>query len=144
MSYASKQEMIDRFGSDELIQLTDRATPPAGVIDDTVLNAALADADDEINGYLQAKYTLPLASVPLLIKKLARTICRYNLYDDLPPEHIESRYTGAIKTLEGIARGLMHLGLDNTGKPTPETSMPETKADPAVFTPDSVSGFIGR
>jgi len=144
MSYASKQDMIDRFGSDELIQLTDRATPPAGVIDDVVLNAAMADADDEINGYLQSKYTLPLATVPLLIKKLARAISRYNLYDDLPPEHVENQYKSAIKTLEGIARGLMHIGPDNANVVTPETSMPETKADPEVFTPDSVSGFTGR
>lgn len=142
MSYASKQDMIDRFGMDELIQLTDRATPPAGVIDDVVLNAALADADDEINGYLQAKYTLPLASVPLLIRKLARTIARYNLYDDLPPEHIENRYKAAIKTLEGIAKGIMHLGLDSASQTAPQTSMPETNADDAVFTPDSVSGFV--
>ncbi len=133
MNYASKQEMIDRFGLDELIQLTDRATPPTGAIDDVVLNAALADADDEINGYLQSKYNLPLASTPLLIKKLARAIARYNLYDDLPPEHVEKRYKAAIKTLEGIAKGVIHLGMDAAQQLTPATSMPETRADAPVF-----------
>jgi len=139
--YASKQDMIDRFGEDELIALTDRSTPPAGVIDDVVLNAALADADDEINSYLQSKYNLPLASTPLLIAKLARTIARYNLYDKQPPDHIETRYKASIKTLEAIAKGVVHLGLDAAQQSTPSTSMPETQADAPVFDPATLVGY---
>jgi len=133
MSYASKQDMIDRFGNDELIQLTDRATPPTGVIDDVVLNAAIADSDDEINSYLQARYSLPLATVPLLIKKLARTIARYNLYDDLPPEHVENQYKAAINTLKGIARGEQKLGLDAQNKPTVQSNIPEMSGPERIF-----------
>jgi len=141
MSYATRQGMIDRFGEEELIQLTDRANPANNVIDNIVLDAALLDADAEINGYLQARYTLPLVAVPLLISRLARDIARYYLYDDHVPEAIETRYKAAVKTLEQISKGVVQLGLDSAGDTTPSTSSPITVADAPVFSPDSLKGF---
>ena len=141
MSYATRQGMIDRFGEDELIQLTDRATPPLGVIDDTVLDAALNDADAEINGYIQARYPLPLASTPLLLSRIARDIARYYLYDDAVTEAVENRYKEALKTLERIAKGVVHLGLDPVGETTPSSASPETSADAPVFSQDSLAGY---
>jgi len=141
MSYASKQALIDRYGEDELIQLTDRAIPSTGAIDDAVLNAALDEADAEINGYLQSRYALPLSTVPLLIKKLAGELARFYLYDDNPTDPVIERHKAAIKTLELIARGTMHLGLDAAQQTTPATAMPETQADVAVFTPDTLAGY---
>ncbi len=64
MGYATKQNLIDRFGAEELIQLTDRATPPAGVINDTGLNQALADAHAGADGYLGPRQTPPLPAGP--------------------------------------------------------------------------------
>lgn len=133
--------MIDRYGEEELIQLTDRTNPPAGMIDDIVIDAAIADAEAEIDGYLQSRYALPLASVPLLVSHLARDIARYNLYDDLPPEHISDRYKAAVKTLESISKGVIHLGLDASQQSAAQTAMPETSADAAVFSPDTMGGF---
>jgi phage gp36-like protein len=141
MPYASKQEMIDRFGQDELIQLTDRSNPPTGAIVDSVLDAALADADAEINGYLQARYTLPLASVPLLVSRLARDIARYFLYDDQVPETIGDRYRAAVKTLDQISKGVIQLGLDQAGQSTPATASPETVADTPVFSTDTLADY---
>jgi phage gp36-like protein len=112
MPYATKQDMIDRYGQTELAQLTDRAA--GTTIDDNVLNRALGDADSTINGYLAARYTLPLSSTPPLILRLACEISRYSLYEDAAPEQVEKRHDAAIKTLEGVARGLVNLGLDST------------------------------
>jgi len=141
MPYATRQEMIDRFGEAELIQLTDRAEPLTNAIVDSVLDAALADADSEINGYLQARYSLPLATVPLLVQKLSRTIARYNLYDKFAPEKIEKDYNQAMSTLKLISNGGVQLGLDEAGGSTPSTAAPETQADAAVFTPATLSNY---
>jgi len=139
MSYASKQDMIDRFSESEMIQLTDRAG--AGVIDDAVLNVAMAESDAEIDAYLQARYALPLTSVPLLIGKLARDLTRFYLYDDNPPESVSERYKAAVKTLELIARGTMQLGLDAASQPLAATAMPETRADAPVFDTASLATY---
>ncbi|RMG60281.1 MAG: DUF1320 domain-containing protein [Gammaproteobacteria bacterium] len=139
--YASKQEMIDRFGQSELIRLTDRATPPAGVIDDAVLNAALLDADQVIDSFLQVRYALPLSSVPSLLKQVARDLARYFLYDDMPPEHVEARYRDAMKTLERIASGQQKLGLDEVGKTTSESNLPEVSGPVRVFGRDAMKEF---
>jgi len=141
MSYATKQAMIDRYSQDELIQLTDRATPPAGVINDTVLNAAIADADAEINGYLQARYALPLASTPLIISKLACEVTRYFLYDDTPTEPVEERYKHAIKTLADISRGSVKLGLDALDKPTPTDNLIKTSGPNRTFDRGSMRDY---
>ena len=62
MAYCTQQDMIDRFGSEDLIQLTDRNA--LGVIDATVLSAAIDDATDTMDTYIATRYTLPLAVVP--------------------------------------------------------------------------------
>jgi len=141
MTYATRQGMIDRFGEDELIQLTDRATPTTDMIDDTVLNAALNDADSEINSYIQARYPLPLASIPLQISRIARDIARYYLYDDSVTETVEKRYKEALKTLEQIAKGIVHLGLDPVGDTTPSSASPETSANAPVFSQERLAGY---
>lgn len=112
MSYATEQDMIDRFGEPELIQLTDIGPVATGAIDTSVLGRALEDADAEINGYLEARYPLPLASTPRLVVGVASDIARYRLYRDVVPEIVERRYADARKILENVSRGVVSLGLD--------------------------------
>ena len=56
MTYALQQDLIDRFGESELIQLTDRTNVPPTDVDDVVVGRALADADGTIDGYIGKKY----------------------------------------------------------------------------------------
>ena len=112
MPYSTKQNLIDRFDEAELIQLTDSAC--LGVIDDEVVNAAIADADAEINSYLTA-YDLPLAVVPVNFVRMSSDIARYYLYEDRPTETVQKRYDDAIKYLMMIAKGIILL---DTGIPT--------------------------
>lgn len=111
-TYATKQNLIDRFGEPELIQLTDRANPPSGVIDDTVLTRALEDADGEIDAALAARYTLPLVSIPKVLVKTACDIARYHLYEDAPGETVRQRYEDAKAFLKDLAAGKQTLGVD--------------------------------
>ena len=112
MSYCTQQNLIDRFGELELIQLTDRVG--AGVINTTVLNQAISDADAEINAYLIA-YPLPLTVVPAHLVRLASDIARYHLYGNQMLDAVSERYKSALRYLEQVAKGVISIGPDSTG-----------------------------
>lgn len=103
MTYAVQADLVDRFGSAELAQLTDRTS---GVtIDVAVLGRALADADAEIDGYLAARYTLPLASVPPVLVRIAADLARYRLHGDGGVEVVRKHYDDAVRDLKAISSG---------------------------------------
>lgn len=131
MSYCTRQNLIDRFGEQELIQLTDRDI--VGVINDTVLNQAISDADAEINGYLTA-YPLPLATIPANLVRIACDVTRYYLYDVTVTEQVKDRYDSAIKYLMQVAKGLISLGPDSAGTVSATTNnSAEFSSRPSVF-----------
>lgn len=141
MTYASQQNLIDRFGEDELIQLTDRQS--LGVIDATVINRALADADALINGYLVGRYTLPLATpVPNVLERLACDIARYSLYEFKPTETVEIRYRDALELLRDVSKGRAELGLDNTDNQPASKSLAEISSTAPVWRRENSDGFI--
>lgn len=112
MSYCTQQNLIDNFSELELIQRTDRIN--SGLINATVLNQAIVNADAEINGYLTA-YTLPLTQIPTNFIELACDIVRYRLYDDYPTDTVRERYKNAIDYLKRVAEGKITLAADSTG-----------------------------
>lgn len=140
MPYATKQNLIDRFGEDELIQITDRHTRSdpenSGTIDTVVLDQAIADADAEINGYLNA-YALPLSVVPANLIRIACDITRYYLYDDQDIETVTKRYDSAIAYLRMVASGKISLGADVAGNvPAEATGSPWIASDEPSFVSD--------
>lgn len=113
MSYASKANMLARFGEHEVIALTDRAN--LGTVDDAVLAGALAEADAEIDPYLAPRHKLPLASVPKILSGFACDIARYRLCGTggvTETDEVRNRYKDAVKFLESVASGKIGLGLD--------------------------------
>ena len=112
MNYCTRQDMIDRFGEQELISLTDRND--TGDINDTVLDQAIADASAEIEGYL-VKYPLPLAVVPRVLVRANCDIARYFLYDDAVPEQVQTRYESIIRYLLEVSKGNINIGPDVSG-----------------------------
>ncbi len=131
--YCTKQGMIDRFGQDELIQLTDRSNPPADIIDDTVLNRAMDDADSVINGYLSARYTLPLAIVPTALARYAADIARFFLYDDSATERVEKAYEKAISFLKDVSKGIASVGTDQVGEKPAESNQATIVSGGRIF-----------
>jgi len=107
MTYATQADLTDRFGATELAQRTDRTN--GTTIDTVVLGRALADADSEIDGYLATRYTLPLASTPPVLNRLACDMARYRLYDDGVPETVRVRYQDAVGLLKRMASGEVQL-----------------------------------
>jgi len=139
MTYATQQNLIDRFGQQELTELTDRAN--AGAIDAAVVAKALADADGEINGYLASRYTLPLDPVPAVLERWACEIARYYLYEDRVTEQVKRRYDDVVKSLNAVSKGTVSLGPDEEGASLASTGGPQVDQQERVFTRESLSDF---
>jgi phage gp36-like protein len=113
--FATKTDMVSRFGDKEVIQITDRDLN--GVIDDAVLQRGLTSADAEISGYLAGRYALPFAVVPQMLVDYACDIARYRLTGTevtCTPD-IEARYHQAVKYLTLVGQGKISLGIDTAG-----------------------------
>lgn len=121
--YCTTQDLIDRFGEDELIRLSTEANglgefPTA--INQTQLDRAIADADATIDSYLAGRYPLPLNQIPPVLNRHACDMARYFLQDRSPLEEVTNRYNAAIRFLEKVASGAITLGIDALGN-RPET-----------------------
>lgn len=141
MAYATQQNMLDRFGERELIALTDRDN--TGVVDVVVLAQGLKSADDEINPYLAARYTLPPASVPAIVSSFACDIARYRLCgaEVIETEEIRNRYKDAIKFFEKVSKGEISLGLDALNQTVSSNGSVRIKSNQAVFNQSKLSDY---
>lgn len=107
MSYVTQADLERRFGTTELAQLTDRSA--GTMIDADVVAQAIADAAARIDGYLAARYALPLAVVPPALALVAADIARYLLWGDRASEQVRKRYDDAVATLRAVAAGTFRV-----------------------------------
>ncbi len=142
MSYTSQNQLVGRFGERLLLSLTDRATPPAGVIDGAVVAQELANTDAVIDGYLAGRYALPLGSTPPLLADLALAIAIYKLHPFEPDPKIVKDYDGAIATLGKISQGVVRLPLAGIEPESGGAAGVETIDRERPLTPESMTGFI--
>lgn len=112
MPYCTQQDLVDRFGNDELVELTDRQQ--LGEIDAAVVTASIADATADIDMYLSVRYALPLATVPTVLTRLCCDIARFYLHDNAAPERVEKANAAAIELLQAIAEGKIDLQTGST------------------------------
>ncbi|MCY1286889.1 hypothetical protein D9M68_303310 [compost metagenome] len=114
MVYASRDALIERFGLDAVLVVADRDGD--GVVDDAVIDKALADASAELDTYVGRLYRLPLVTVPEVLSRLCCDVALYRLSADAGSytEEKRKRYEDAERLLRRIASGEVTLGL-----PTP-------------------------
>lgn len=110
MTYCTQQDMIDRYGEEDLTQLTDR--DQTGSIDAAVLSTAIDDGGGTIDTYLSKRYALPLAQVPAVLKRLNCDIARYYLYGTEAPDSVADRHNAALELLQSISKGDIDLPVD--------------------------------
>jgi phage gp36-like protein len=142
VTYATQAGLETRYGTKLLQQLTDRGQPATGQIDAAAVEDALADADATIDGYLAARYRLPIASVPKLLTHTAEAVAIYKLHRKAPDEKITADYRDAIKTLQDIAAGRQRLDLDGIEPERGAASASVSSSSPPVFTPANLRGFV--
>lgn len=110
MAYATLQDLIARYGEEELIQLSDRLGH--GSVDTTVIDQALADAGSVIDGHLAGRVALPLSPVPPILTAYCCDLTRERLFPDAPADHpVVRRGNEARKFLAQVAAGHIALGI---------------------------------
>lgn len=103
--YAVAQDMIDRFGLEELIQTTDKAETQTNAVVTARLDAAILDAENELNLILSCCYDLRNIKSTYdagrsigILKHWTCYIARKHLYTDL--ENGENQVTRDYKDYE--------------------------------------------
>lgn len=139
MPYIVQADLETRFGGTELAQLTDHEN--GTVIDAGVVGLAIADAESEIDGYLAARYQLPLASVPPVLARIAADIARYRLWADQAGEVVRKRYEDSVRDLKAISSG--GIVIDGASPLAPSTTAQAVKvsAPSRVFNADLLARY---
>ncbi len=118
MAYAEQQQMVERYGAEALLLLAPAAEaghdPPRYPedVDAAAVARALADAEQEVDVYVGAKYDLPLPAPAAILTRLTVDIAAYRLADtgDVLTEERRRRYEDAVALLRRIASGDVSLG----------------------------------
>ena len=143
MAYAVVQDMVDRFGAAELVQLTDRSATPTGEYDSGLIEQAIADAEAEINAYLASRYALPLAEVPATLTRLACNIARYHLYGASLSEEVTKRYDASVAFLKSVSRGDAVIGVSSAGTAPVVENAPEHFGPDRTFDSTTLRDYSG-
>lgn len=139
--YLTEADLYTVMSEAELVQMADDAG--TGLADPSVIAGALADAEAEVNAYLQERYTLPLAVVPALVKRVARDVAVWNLYSrrKLTDEVVRQRYQDAVRLLEKISSGQVSLGVVGPPPESAPSGVPQFDTPERLFTRDHLKGF---
>lgn len=142
MTYATTQQLIDRYGAQMLVGLTDRGEVATREIVQDVVDRALADADALIDGYLGGRYALPLASTPPLVVDIAQRLAIWNLHTSSTDEKIEADHKAAMATLKDIAAGSVRLPVAGVEPASSGASGVVVTDRERPFTAANLKGFI--
>lgn len=140
MTYATLTDLIERAGEAEIRQIADRDRD--GTPDPAVVEAALTDADNAIDGYVFARYARPLPSIPPVLKTWAVAIARYILHRNGAPDHVAQDYKDAIASLKDVAAGRYALPVapDETA-PVSQIGQVLSSHPDQVFTAKRLAGY---
>lgn len=129
-SYATVQDMIDRFGQTEMIRLT---TPADQGLDGVVMataEAKLADASALMDTYVGRRYQVPMDVPPQIIVSGCCNIARYYLAqreNTSPTEDMRRAYDDAMAFLRDVSLGKAVLELDEVEASQESYAMASTR-----------------
>lgn len=112
--YCTQDDLIKRFGNDEILALSDKEND--GVINVDNVALAINDATSTINGYLGGRFDLPLSTVPTVLTRICAELARFHLYDDVCPDRVKDIHMNNIRFLEKVGKGELSLGLSDTNQ----------------------------
>lgn len=115
MTYLSRSDIEQYLPAVTLAQLTDDEN--GAQVNEDVLAGVLENAVEVADSYLRQRYTLPLVTVPKLLRDWVGAIARHQLYmrrpeggNDLPPAVVRT-YKDAIRFLEQLAAEKLSIGI---------------------------------
>lgn len=114
-----------------------------------IIDAAIADADGEIDGYLAKRYAVPLAPVPKVINKFSKDIAVYNLFSRIGIDEgtdqktYLNRYNAAVKFLTLVAEGKVNIGTGEDGDDPASAAATgfAARSNPRLFSRNSMKGM---
>ena len=122
MTFATEQDLVSRYGQQEILLLADRDGDQ--VADPGVLDDVLGEAGAEIISELAGQVPINPASPPRNLVRIACQIARYRLYGANPPEAARNDYLDAIRFLGRVREGKASLdGGDANPVQTPPPSL---------------------
>ena len=139
-AYVTPQALIDEFGADMLVQLTDRATPRSHAVDTTVAQGICDRVGVEITAVVAKRYGVPLAVVPAILTYIARDMALFYLHRTEPADWVKTRFDSAKAQLKSIGNGGLSLGLDVSG--TGDAEAAQVQENVAQF--DAGAKVFGR
>lgn len=142
MAYLTQAEIENAFGAAELIDLADRDGD--GVADAAFVAQTITRATDLIDTYLRARYGVPLAEVPGLVRDCALKIVRYELSEDHATDRVTEDYRQALKWLGEMRDGKMDIGLTPSGGGTGASSGgAQISGGRSAFDRDALDAYSG-
>ncbi|MBN9078193.1 MAG: hypothetical protein BGN87_06245 [Rhizobiales bacterium 65-79] len=142
MSYCTLQNLTDRYGERLLVEISDRGESASDTIDEALISRAIADADALIDGYLAARYKLPLSTTPAIVTDLSQAIAIYKAHARVADEKIAEDYRTALKTLRDIANGLVKLDVDGVEPAASGASEVRTNNPERPLSAATMKGYI--
>lgn len=143
--YCVLADLENRFPGEDLAQLTD--DEGTGAVVQEVIDAAVADAGELIDGYLRGVTSLPLqVPIPGVIKRVCIDLVMYDLHarrgGDIPPV-VQARYEDSREALEQVQR--RKLVLQYSGEATVDVQsssyLTDKTSSDKVFTSDTLDKF---
>jgi len=144
MAYCTLDDIKKAISAEDIAQLTDDAQ--GQTIDELKVAAAIAYADEIINGFLRGRYSVPLETTPELIKHLSVDITVYRLHErklglDMP-ETMNTRYKNSIETLKQIQHGQITLGTQAGDTPEPGKYVTNKTSSDRVFSEEELGKMV--
>lgn len=112
-----------------------------------IIEAAIGDADGEIDGYLAKRYRVPLSPVPKVINKFSKDIAVYNLFsrvgidEGTEEKNYLNRYNSAIKFLTLVAEGKVSIGVDSDDPASAAATGFSVQSSPRIFSRRQLRGM---
>ena len=136
-TYATQEQMVDLFGEDDLVLMTDGD----GAINEGKLGAAINAAQAEVDGYVGSVLPLPLTRVPDVLRLHACNVAYWYLDVDNPTDGATTRYKAAVRFLERVQDGKASLGLADDGAPVQAAGGVTVSAPDRVFSSGRMRRF---
>ena len=126
-----------------LSSLTSAQVTAAGIAAGNITKA-ITRGDGEVDGYCGKRYQVPFDPLPDFVKSLALDLAIYTLFSrrENVPENRKMRRDNAVKNLEGLAKGIITLGLqDPQPNETFTSATPEIVSGGRIFKRDTMRGY---
>ena len=145
MSYSTRAEVRDMVKDDALNAIIGDTfiEDPAEreELVSPIIDAAIADADAEIDGYLAKRYAVPLAPAPRVINKVYNLVSRIGIDEGTDQKTYLNRYNAAIKFLTLVAEGTVSIGTETEDPASAAAGGFKVKSNSRLFTREKMRGM---